>query len=137
MGLSIVAYVVLAGYRVWLVRKRAANVELIAEAAYVSSKPGNEAIALHARVFAPTVAEFFRAYGTTEHGYKDFDDPRMYAGYVSYNGSDEFLAIIALSREGCVVCGFRPPERYGEDVLSLMKKKMFFDKTLQSVRGNS
>ena len=48
----------------------------------------------------------------------------MFVGYMSYE------AVILLSRGGTIVCGFLPPEEYGEDVLSLLKKKNFLDKVV-------
>lgn len=118
----------------WNATKRAKRVDEIAAAAYNSSRPGNEAIILDFTAWTPMVRALFEKYGTTQEGAKAGTNPRMFAGYMSYNGSYEFLAVIVLSRQGTIVTGFRPPEDYGQDMASLLKKSVFFDEVVASIR---
>ena len=106
----------------------------IAAAAYNSSSTPEGAIALDFHAMTPTIKELFRKYGTTAHGYKDFTDPRRFAGYMRYNGSSEFIAVVFLSKEGTLVTSFWPGEEYNDDMASLLKKKMFFDEVISSIR---
>lgn len=119
----------------WDTKKRAGKVDEIAAAAYSSSLPGNEAVILDFTVWTPLVKALSVKYGTTEDGFKEGNNPRMFAGYISYNGSYEFLSVIVLSSKGTIVIGFRPPEDYGQDMASLLKKSAFFDKVVASVRS--
>lgn len=119
----------------WNTKKRARRVDEVAVAAYNSSRPGNEAITLNFVAWTPMVIDLFKKYGTTQDGPKAGTDPRMFAGYMSYNGSYEFLAVIILSNKGTIVTGFRPPEDYGQDMASLLKKSAFFDEVVGSIRN--
>lgn len=119
----------------WNTKKRARKVEELAAAAYNSSRPGNEAITLDFVAWTPIVRAMANKYGTTQDGFKSGTNPRMFAGYISYNGSYEFLAVIVLSNEGTIVTGFRPPEDYDQDIASLLRKKAFFDEVVASIRN--
>lgn len=121
----------------WNSKKRAQKIDTIAETAYRSSQPGNGGVALSFHAMTPMIRDFFRKYGTTDHSYKAYTEPRrMWAGYISYNGSEEFIALIILGFEGIVVYGFQPPEEYQQDMASLLKKKVFFDEVVASVQDS-
>lgn len=119
----------------WNTKNRALKIEEIAAAAYNSSKPGNDVIFLDFTAWTPLVRALFEKYGTTEDGAKAGTSPRMFAGYMSYKGSYEFLAVIVLSGKGTIVSGYRPPEDYGRDALSLLKKESFFDDVVALIRS--
>lgn len=119
----------------WNTKKRTDRVDEIAAAAYNSSHPGNQAVVLKFTAWTPLIRELSKKYGTTEDGFRENTNPRMFAGYISYNGSYEFIAVIALSSKGSIVVGFRPPENYGQDMASLLKKRAFFEETIASLRA--
>jgi len=118
----------------WNTKKRARRIDELAAAAYNSSFLGKEAITLDFCAWTPMVKALFEEHGTTEKGFTDFKEPRMFAGYMRYHHSYEFIAVFVYSGTQTLVTGFRPPEDYGQDIASLLKKSTFFDQVIALIR---
>lgn len=123
-GLSLLAFFAIK-YRV----DQAAVIK-IRDAAFSSKKADADGFPLPYASFS-AIRTFFRMYGTTERGYKQFKEPSIfYAGYVKVLNSGEFLVVIFRTESGLIVSTFNPHLDFGNDALSLLQKKNFFDEVI-------
>jgi hypothetical protein len=113
------------------------DVDIIKSAALQSK--GDEAIGVplpYASLSA--IKTFYARYGTTANGYQQYTNPSIfYAGYVKILDSEEFICVIIRSNSGIVIAGFSPGIEFGGDMLSLMRKKEFYDTAVAAFKSGA
>lgn len=79
---------------------------------------------------------FFNSYGTSEKKYHYFDKPfNAVLGYVTVEDDSEYVVMVNSSGKMSYISTFIPPTRFGNDLLSLMRKQEFLESIVASMNS--
>ena len=102
-------------------------------AAAVNACSSDNIIAL-SFISAAGAQSFFTTYGTAEKKYHRVGSPAIgYIGYVRVQDDSEYVVMVNNSGATTYVSSFVPPQKFGNDFLSLMAKKEFLDSIVEAM----